>query len=64
MPRPDKADFIEQMLSEERLKRAPAHEDVVCEHGTAMDVHCCACRRRGFFPPDECDCYDFAETRL
>lgn len=29
----------------------------VCDHGTAMDVHCCACRRSGFFPPDNCDCY-------
>lgn len=34
--------------------------DPVCVHGMAMDVHCCECRRRGFFPPDDCSCYDTA----
>ena len=33
-------------------------DDVLCEHGHAMDIHCCGCRRRGFFPPEDgCDCY-------
>lgn len=36
--------------------------DLVCQHGTAADVHCCACRRRGFFPPDDCDCYASATS--
>ncbi len=31
--------------------------DVTCEHGMAVDVHCCRCRRSGFFPPDDCDCF-------
>lgn len=30
--------------------------DTVCPHGTAMDVHCCACQRSGFFPPENCHC--------
>lgn len=38
-----------------------AHEpdlsDVSCEHGLAADMHCCDCRRSGFFPPDSCNCY-------
>lgn len=35
----------------------PFEADKTCSHGTALDVHCCACRRSGFFPPDDCDCY-------
>lgn len=30
--------------------------DPVCVHGVALDVHCCDCRRSGFFPPDDCRC--------
>lgn len=36
--------------------------DLVCQHGNAMDMHCCPCRRSGFFPPDDCDCYGTALT--
>jgi hypothetical protein len=36
--------------------------DVVCKHGTAMDVHCCGCRRSGFFPPDDCSCCEGEES--
>lgn len=32
--------------------------DMECEHGHAADVHCCACRRSGFFPPYDCRCGD------
>lgn len=32
-------------------------EDHTCEHGIALDVHCCFCQRSGFFPPDNCTCY-------
>jgi len=32
--------------------------DHVCQHGIAFDVHCCDCRRSGFFPPDDCTCYE------
>jgi hypothetical protein len=36
------------------------NEDPVCAHGRAFDMHCCDCRRSGFFPPDDCTCYDLA----
>lgn len=32
-------------------------EDAGCAHGLALDMHCCACRRSGFFPPDDCSCF-------
>lgn len=32
--------------------------DHVCTHGVALDMHCCDCKRRGFFPPEHCDCYN------
>lgn len=37
--------------------------DHCCEHGVALDVHCCGDGRpggchTGFFPPDKCRCYD------
>ena len=32
----------------------PDPDDVTCEHGTALDVHCCNCHS-GFFVNDE-DC--------
>lgn len=35
----------------------PDLSDVRCEHGLAADMHCCECRRSGFFPPDSCNCY-------
>lgn len=34
--------------------RAERGEEPECEHGLAMDMHCCACKRSGFFPPDDC----------
>jgi hypothetical protein len=44
-------------------------DDVVCEHGTAMDVHCCGDGRvggchRGFFPPENCRCYDVEDDAM
>jgi hypothetical protein len=42
-----------------RSKQAP---DPTCAHGTAFDVHCCACRRSGFFPPEDCDCFTDTAT--
>lgn len=36
--------------------------DWVCEHGTAMDVHCCGCHSGFlFFPADECTCLTLTE---
>jgi hypothetical protein len=37
--------------------------DQCCEHGVALDVHCCGDGRpggchTGFFPPDACRCYE------
>lgn len=34
----------------------PYHCDPVCEHGTALDVHCCNCHSGFIFDPDhECE---------
>lgn len=30
--------------------------DVVCEHGTAIDVHCCNCHHGFLFDGDTCEC--------
>jgi hypothetical protein len=30
--------------------------DETCPHGRAFDMHCCDCRRSGFFPPEQCRC--------
>lgn len=30
--------------------------DTVCQHGTAIDVHCCNCHSGFLFNADECDC--------
>lgn len=30
--------------------------DVVCEHGTAMDVHCCNCHSGFLFDANSCVC--------
>ena len=32
------------------------NEDVVCEHGTAMDVHCCNCHSGFLFDLQACVC--------
>lgn len=31
-------------------------DDHVCEHGHAMDVHCCGCHSGFLFTPEECTC--------
>lgn len=31
-------------------------DDSACEHGTAMDVHCCNCHAGFLFTPEECVC--------
>jgi hypothetical protein len=33
-----------------------AQEGVVCEHGTAMDVHCCNCHSGFLFDVNSCVC--------
>ena len=33
-------------------------EDEVCEHGTAMDVHCCNCHSGFLFDIEECVCLE------
>jgi hypothetical protein len=30
--------------------------DVVCQHGTAADVHCCNCHHGFLFSIDDCEC--------
>ena len=30
--------------------------DVVCQHGTACDVHCCNCHHGFLFTPESCVC--------
>jgi hypothetical protein len=40
-------------------KWCPEHgapQDVVCDHGTAMDVHCCNCHSGFLFDSDSCVC--------
>jgi NAD-dependent SIR2 family protein deacetylase len=32
--------------------------DVVCEHGTAADVHCCNCHSGFLFDVESCRCLD------
>lgn len=40
-----------------------ANGDWVCEHGTAMDVHCCNCHSGFLFDSDSCVCeFDKPET--
>lgn len=36
----------------------PDTEDVVCQHGVAMDVHCCNCHSGFQFDPVYCVCDD------
>lgn len=30
--------------------------DVVCQHGTAIDVHCCNCHSGFLFDGQDCEC--------
>lgn len=30
--------------------------DVVCQHGTAIDVHCCNCHHGFLFNIEDCEC--------
>lgn len=39
-------------------------DEPMCEHGNALDVHCCECKRSGFFPPDPDPCLRMSEERL
>ena len=39
-----------------RIQVDEATGDHVCEHGTALDVHCCNCHSGFMFYPDECLC--------
>jgi len=32
--------------------------EFVCEHGTAVDVHCCNCHSGFLFDPESCICGD------
>lgn len=36
--------------------QASPDADVVCEHGTASDVHCCGCHHGFLFTPESCTC--------
>lgn len=31
--------------------------DVICEHGTAIDVHCCGCHSGFLFDSSKCICF-------
>lgn len=54
-----------KVLRAEEQRRAPGIEatdaDVVCEHGTAMDVHCCNCHSGFLFTPSQCVCLSGAD---
>jgi hypothetical protein len=41
----------------------PTPPDVVCEHGTAMDVHCCGCHSGFLFDVQSCTCLN-EETKM
>lgn len=69
---PDYCDDIQtgEDASREAAKRmsvrgpSPDTKDVVCEHGTAMDVHCCNCHS-GFLFDAECVCvFDLPKVRV
>jgi hypothetical protein len=38
--------------------------DAVCEHGTALDVHCCNCHSGFLFSPEQCVCETSAPADL
>lgn len=38
------------------VRAAPLQLDAVCEHGTALDVHCCNCHSGFLFDVDSCVC--------
>lgn len=40
--------------------QCPEHAgaDIVCEHGTAMDVHCCGCHSGFLFDLESCTCLE------
>jgi hypothetical protein len=39
-----------------RPERGGRRSDPACEHGTAMDVHCCNCHGGFLFDSDSCVC--------
>jgi hypothetical protein len=43
-------------VSETKWSRNEQSGDVVCEHGTAIDVHCCNCHSGFLFDWDGCSC--------
>jgi len=47
---------VDAMLLPEASDRS--QPDVACSHGLAVDLHCCDCRRSGFFRPETCACGD------
>ena len=38
------------------------YEEPVCEHGTAMDVHCCGCHSGFLFDVQSCTCLEEPES--
>jgi hypothetical protein len=42
---------------DEQKTREELPPDVVCEHGTAMDVHCCGCHGGFLFDIMTCKCW-------
>jgi hypothetical protein len=34
----------------------PVEDDITCEHGTALDVHCCNCHSGFLFDTRSCTC--------
>lgn len=38
------------------LTCGPTYIDDVCEHGTALDVHCCNCHSGFLFDLEKCTC--------
>ena len=48
--------------STEAPQPAPNNEEPSCAHGFALDMHCCDCKRSGFFHPSDCSCaYSFSD---
>jgi hypothetical protein len=49
------ADYIDKGP---RIPRVVITETPQCEHGTAMDVHCCGCHSGFLFDTQSCTCLD------
>lgn len=51
------ANALKELALTQRRGTPPEKEDVVCEHGAAMDVHCCGCHSGFLFDSRKCVCF-------